>query len=85
MILLDGHETSVFAGSTTVRLRRHSIVLSNGNKVILNLLNELMESLSLLLWDVRMEVGESIEGNWNHANSRVKLHGARPKRNHGVG
>lgn len=85
MILLDGHETSVFTGSTTVRLRGHSIVLSNGNKVILNLLNELMESLSLLLWDVRMEVGESIECNWDHANCRVKLHGARPKRDHGVG
>jgi len=32
-----------------------------------------------------MKVGETVPGNWNHANSRVELHCAGSKRDHRVG
>ena len=84
MILFDSHKTSVFTSGATVRLRGHSIILGDSYKVILNFFYELLESLSLFTRNKRMEITESLPSNWNHANSRVELHSARPKRNHGV-
>jgi len=85
VILFDGHETSVLTSGTTVRLRGHSVILGDGNEVVFDLFNELVETLSLLDWNVWMKVSESIPSNWNHANSRVELHGARSERDHRVG
>lgn len=68
MILFDGHKTSVFTSGTTVWLRGHSIVLSDSNKVIFGLFDELLESLSLLKRHIRMEISEAAPSDWNHAN-----------------
>lgn len=85
VILLDGHETSVLTCSTTVWLRGDAVVLCNAYEVFLNLMNQSLETLALVKRSEWMKIGETVESYWNHANSGVKLHGARTESDHRIG
>jgi hypothetical protein len=65
-------------------LGRNSIVLSDSNQVVFDLFNKLRVTLSLIHWYEWMKIAKSIPSDWDHANSRVKLHSARTKRDHRV-
>lgn len=69
VVLLNGHESSVLTCGSTVWLGRDSIVLSDANQVVFNLINELLVSLALIEWGVWMKICETMESDWDHSNS----------------
>jgi len=84
VILFDSHKSSVFTCGTTMRLGRDTIVMSDCNEIVFDLLKHGFISSALVLWSEWMHVCESKPCHWNHCYSGIELHGARTKRNHGV-
>lgn len=84
VILLDCHQTSIFAGSSTMRLGGNAVVVGNGNEIVFDLFKHGLVTCALVLWSEWMHVGEAIPGNWDHGDGRVELHRAGTKRDHGV-
>jgi len=69
MVLLNGHESGVLTCGSTMWLGRDSIILSDANQVVLNLIDELLISLALIKWGIWMKICKTMESYWDHCNS----------------